>query len=164
MNITDYVDLGLACAEVCKALDRGMDGKKLDDLSQSVRGAIDRLTAWVKPAMHSLDNSPTMLLTAEPSRRSKRRSSNRANGMRRLDFSMRGTTRKQSPVGSQSSMVFFSSSPCVQSFPIWSPLSVLLQAELVINIHVNVSGMRGDMSKIREEIHSSQPVSASCST
>ena len=44
MNITDYVDLGLACAEVCKALDRGTDGKKLEDLSQSVREAIDQLT------------------------------------------------------------------------------------------------------------------------
>ena len=46
----------------------------------------------------------------------------------------------------------------------WSPLSVLFQAELVMNIHVNVSDMRGDVSKIREEIHSDQPrpVSASC--
>jgi hypothetical protein len=48
MNVTDYVDLGLACAEVCKALDWGMDGKKLDDLSQSVREAINQLTTWVK--------------------------------------------------------------------------------------------------------------------
>jgi hypothetical protein len=44
MNITDYVDLGLACAEACKALSRGMDGRKLDDLSQSVREAVDQLT------------------------------------------------------------------------------------------------------------------------
>jgi hypothetical protein len=45
----------------------------------------------------------------------------------------------------------------------WSPLSVLLQAELVMNIHVNVSEIRGNMSKIREEIRSqAQPVSASC--
>jgi hypothetical protein len=44
MNVTDYVDLGLACAEVCRSLDRGMDGKQLDDLSQSVREAINQLT------------------------------------------------------------------------------------------------------------------------
>jgi hypothetical protein len=44
MNITDYVDLGLACVEICKALDRGMDGKNLDDLSQSVREAINQST------------------------------------------------------------------------------------------------------------------------
>ena len=66
MNITDYVDLGLACAEVCKALDRGMDGKKPDDLSLSVREAINQLTTWVKPAMHGVESSLTMLLIAEP--------------------------------------------------------------------------------------------------
>jgi hypothetical protein len=66
MNITDYVDLGLACAEVCKALDRGMDGKTPEDLSQSVREAINQLTTWVKPVMHSLDNPPTKLLIAGP--------------------------------------------------------------------------------------------------
>ena len=43
-NKSDYVDLGLSCANVCKALDRGMNGRKLDDLSQSVREAIAQLT------------------------------------------------------------------------------------------------------------------------
>ena len=43
-NKTDYVELGLACADVCGALHRGMNGKKLDDLSQSVCEAIARLT------------------------------------------------------------------------------------------------------------------------
>jgi hypothetical protein len=65
INKTDYVDLGLACADVCRALDRGMNGKKLDDLSQSVCEAINQLTMWVKPAMHSLDSSPTTLLITE---------------------------------------------------------------------------------------------------
>jgi hypothetical protein len=58
-NETDYVDLGLACADVCRALDRGMNGKKLDDLGQSVREAINQLMAWVEPVMHSLNGSPT---------------------------------------------------------------------------------------------------------
>ena len=44
-NKTDYVGLGLDCADVCRALERGMKGKKLDDLSQSVCEAIARLTA-----------------------------------------------------------------------------------------------------------------------
>ena len=39
----DYVELGLACAEVCKALNRGMNGKNLDDLSQPVQEAIAQL-------------------------------------------------------------------------------------------------------------------------
>ena len=43
-NESDYVELGLACADVCKTLHRGMNGKTLDDLSQSVREAIEQLT------------------------------------------------------------------------------------------------------------------------
>ena len=43
-NKSDYVELGLACADVCKALERGMNGKKLDDLNESVRGVINQLT------------------------------------------------------------------------------------------------------------------------
>ena len=43
-NKSDYVELGLACAEVCKALDRGMNGRRMDDLSQSVFEAIEQLT------------------------------------------------------------------------------------------------------------------------
>jgi len=44
VNELDYVELGLFCVDICRALDRGMNGKKLDDLNQSVRGAINRLT------------------------------------------------------------------------------------------------------------------------
>jgi len=35
-NKEEYVELGLACAEVCGALDRGMSGRELGDLSQPV--------------------------------------------------------------------------------------------------------------------------------
>ena len=55
-NKSDYVELGLACANVCKALDRGMNGKKLDDLNESVREAINELTMWVEPVTCSLDS------------------------------------------------------------------------------------------------------------
>ena len=51
VNEMDYVELGLACADICTALGRGMDGKQLDDLSQSVSEAIGQLTTWVKPMM-----------------------------------------------------------------------------------------------------------------
>ena len=47
-NETDYIELGLACADVCRALERGMNGKQLDDLSESAREAIDQLTTWVR--------------------------------------------------------------------------------------------------------------------
>jgi hypothetical protein len=43
-NDMEYVALGLECADICKALDRGMNGKKLDNLSQSVCDAINQLT------------------------------------------------------------------------------------------------------------------------
>ena len=51
-NEQDYVDLGLSCADICKALERGMGGKSLDDLSKSVCDAINQLTTWVQLAIH----------------------------------------------------------------------------------------------------------------
>jgi len=44
LNKLDYVELGLACADVCKALERGMNGRRADELSQSVHEAIEQLT------------------------------------------------------------------------------------------------------------------------
>ena len=44
VNDNDYIELGLACADVCKALDRGMSGRRVDELSQSVFEAIGQLT------------------------------------------------------------------------------------------------------------------------
>ena len=40
----DYVELGLACAEVCTALDRGLNGKRLNELNNSACEAIKQLT------------------------------------------------------------------------------------------------------------------------
>ena len=44
VNALDYVELGLFCADICRALDRGMNGKKLDDLGWPVCDAINQLT------------------------------------------------------------------------------------------------------------------------
>ena len=44
VNRLDYVELGLACADVCTALDRGLDGKGLNELNNSVCEAIKQLT------------------------------------------------------------------------------------------------------------------------
>jgi len=44
INQADYVALGLACADVCTALDRGLKGKILSDLNTSVCEAIKQLT------------------------------------------------------------------------------------------------------------------------
>jgi len=43
-NKLDCVELGLACADVCSALDRGMGGKRPDELNRSVCEAIEQLT------------------------------------------------------------------------------------------------------------------------
>jgi len=44
INEQDYVDLGLACAGVCTALDRGLNGRLLSELDGSVCEAINQLT------------------------------------------------------------------------------------------------------------------------
>jgi hypothetical protein len=44
VNKEDCVGLGLSSADVCKALDRGLKGKRLDEFSQSVLEAIQHLT------------------------------------------------------------------------------------------------------------------------
>jgi len=44
LNEGDYVELGLACADVCNALDRGLNGKLLNELEGSVCEAIKQLT------------------------------------------------------------------------------------------------------------------------
>ena len=44
VNQMDYVELGLACAEVCTALSRGLGEKKLAELNNSVCEAIKQLT------------------------------------------------------------------------------------------------------------------------
>lgn len=49
----DFVDIGLFCADICKALDRGLEGGRSDGLSQSVLTAIEQLTAWVELAMRA---------------------------------------------------------------------------------------------------------------
>ena len=43
LNELDYVAFGFACADVCTALDRGMNGKKMNNLDQSVCEAINQL-------------------------------------------------------------------------------------------------------------------------
>ena len=44
INEADYVDLGLACADVCRVLDRGTRGRRVDELDQPVFEAIEQLT------------------------------------------------------------------------------------------------------------------------
>jgi len=53
----EYVELGLACADVCTALDRALNGRPLKDLNNSVCEATIQLKRWVTMAVHTLDTS-----------------------------------------------------------------------------------------------------------
>ena len=44
-NERDYVDLGRSCADVCKALDRGLKRRRSDEMSPPVLDAIEQLTS-----------------------------------------------------------------------------------------------------------------------
>ena len=46
-NKDDFADLGLFCAHVCKALNRGLDGKDSANLGKPVHAAIEQLRKWV---------------------------------------------------------------------------------------------------------------------
>ena len=50
-NDQDYVDLGRACGDVCRVLDRRLKGKRLDGLNQSILDAIGDLTLSVERAI-----------------------------------------------------------------------------------------------------------------
>jgi len=59
---SEWVEIGLACAHVCRTLEQGMNGKGLGDLSQSACDVINQLTMWVEPATHRFDSSLTCTL------------------------------------------------------------------------------------------------------
>ena len=51
-NKDDFVDLGIYCVDICKALKRGTDGKELNELSGPMRTAMEELETWVELAIH----------------------------------------------------------------------------------------------------------------
>ena len=55
-NKVEYVELGLTCANACEALNLGMNRNQAEQLGQSVLVAVERLTRWVEPAMHTPDD------------------------------------------------------------------------------------------------------------
>lgn len=72
----DYVDLGLACADVCSALGQGLKERRADELSRPVLEAIKWLTTWVDATeVYSVRNpcSVPYLSITGPRRRSRER-------------------------------------------------------------------------------------------
>ena len=43
-NQEDLLDLGRSCVDICKALERGLEGRQQDELSPSMVNAIEQLT------------------------------------------------------------------------------------------------------------------------
>jgi len=102
----EYVKLGLSCADVCKALDRGINGRRVDQPSQSILRTIEQLTMWVEPAIHISDDLLIRFSISVSWPRSRRTSSSGANEMRSLGVSARRTTMKRSLLGVWSSTGF----------------------------------------------------------
>ena len=65
-NHQDYVELGRSCVDVCQVLNRGLNGKRLDKLPQSVLDAIEQFTRCVTPEMRALSASHTEVSIAGP--------------------------------------------------------------------------------------------------
>lgn len=99
-NEQAYVELGLNCADICEALDQGLDGKGLDDLSQSARDAVNRLTKWVAFAVRSAGSIPMTRLITEPLRRFKERLQGGAGAAVSPDSSIRVMIGRRLPLGS----------------------------------------------------------------
>ena len=116
INQMDYVELGLACAEVCAALHRGLNRKKLDDLNSFVRGnrAADDVSYTSHVHFEYLFDDIFGLISGLW-RIFKGGSPSRGNEMRFLDTSTRRTTRKKSQPGGWTSSGSFVSSTCVPS-------------------------------------------------
>lgn len=77
-NDQDCVDFGQACADIYKALERGMGGKKLEDLSRTMGDAIKQLTTRVphavKDSRSPTDHSPDPSAFAETQEKVTKRS------------------------------------------------------------------------------------------
>ena len=119
-NKSDYVDLGLTCVDVCKALHQGMDGKELDDLRPPVREAIEKLTAWVTPAVRNFDRLLMIFMITELWRRSKTRSPRRVDGMYSPDLCTQRMIKRRLGRGSRTSLGSSKSSTYVQLVPLRS--------------------------------------------
>ena len=91
----DYVELGLTCADVCEALDLGIDRRQADELNHSILEGIEKLTKCVELEMHTPDEFPHQVPQSGLWPRFKGTSSNGVNGIRSLDAIMQKTIKKR---------------------------------------------------------------------
>ena len=79
INKVDYVKLGLTCADVCEALNQGLERRQTDQLSQPVLRVIQQFTTYVRPAIRRPCDPLTELSVIGPWIRSGGRSSSGVN-------------------------------------------------------------------------------------
>ena len=95
----DFIELGLACAGVCKTLDRGVKGREEAKLSLATFETIERLTTQVESTVHTCSDTLTKFPIAEFLPRFKGMSSSLVNEVWSVAFSMRRAINTRSPPG-----------------------------------------------------------------
>jgi hypothetical protein len=145
-NEADYVELGLTCADICTALGRGMNGKRVNELSQSVCDAIAQLTTWVKlVVVHGLeyftDNVLDYRTVAEIQKKVIKQSGR--NAVSRL-FHAKNDKETIAAWKSNLNRTLHVFNVCTIASG-WPPLTIHSQTELSMNTHVVVSDIRQDV-------------------
>ena len=165
VNKTDYVELGLACADVCRALDRGMSGRRVDEINQSVFEAIGQLTVWVEPANHTSGHSLTKLpdrrAVAEIQKNIVKRG--KRNG---VSWMFHAKDDKEAIATWRLDLTKILHVFNVRSVtPVRPPLTIRFQTELAINTNVAVSNVHHDVlnthvivSELRRNVTNTQTI------
>ena len=151
INKTEYVELGLACADVCAALGRGLNGKSSNELDGSERSdqTVDGVsyirdaTVWV--LVDEVSNCKTV---AEIQRKVLKRS--KRNALSRL-FHARNDkeTIASRRLDLNRILLVFN----VRSVTLgWLLLSLRFQTELAVNTHVSVVDLGRDVTNTRTAV------------
>ena len=162
-NKTDYIELGLACAEICEALKQETNGRKLEDLSQSVRDAIAQLKTWAKLMTRGFDNSLIHSLDRRTVDKIHEKVSEKGE-RNRFSRALQAKSDKDTIAAWKSDL-----NRILQVFTVRlitcvrSSLTVRFQAQVAVNTNVIVSEIRSAMVSGREEANNTNSsVSAAC--
>ena len=151
INKQEFIDIGLYCADICKALDQGVDGRRPEDLSQPMREAINQLMTWVKHIVNSLgnfaDDEINRRTVTEIQRKVTKQS--QRNALSRF-FHARNDKEKIAAWKLELDRILRVFN--VRSVNLtWLSLSVPFQTELSLRTAVAVTSIHNDVSKIREQ-------------
>ena len=158
-NKNDFVELGQSCADVCDALYRGLEGRELNKINESVLDAVKQLASWVVEGMRRSGVSLTAILIAGLWTPSRLRSSS-IKGARSLGSSTRRLIRIRLLGGTGTSAESFKFSPYVQSALFVTYLPPSFQIRLSFDIHRNVDRIVANL-QLNEEGVSCPPQSVS---